>query len=357
MADDGLEVAAIVPHLAQTLALAVIESSTAPLLLLDGVCIVVAVSASFTAAFALQPDAILGRSVFALGDGEWDVPRLRSLLTATASGGASVPAYEIDLKMPGRGQRRLVLNAQKLEYAGSTGSRLLLAVADVTDARLSERIKDDLLREKAVLMQEIQHRVANSLQIIASVLMQGARKVGSEESRLSLRDAHSRVLAIAELQRQLSAGQADGVALGGYFTQLCQILGASMIDDHNRITLTASADDSRVTADVSVSLGLVVTELVINALKHAFPGNRAGRISIDYAADGADWTLKVSDDGIGMPAGGSAVPGLGTSIVTALARHLESDVRTTDARPGTTVSLVHHQNATGEPYVAQAPAV
>jgi two-component sensor histidine kinase len=325
-------------------------------LLLDGDCNVIAASTTFSTAFALEADAIVGRSMFALGDGEWDLPRLRSLLSATA-GGAAVPAYEIDLKLPGRGQRRLVLNAQKLSYAGSTEPRLLLAVADVTDARLSERIKDDLLREKAVLMQEIQHRVANSLQIIASVLMQNARKVGSEESRLSLRDAHNRVLAIAELQRQLSTAQADEVALGGYFTQLCQSIGASMIDDHNRISLTASADDSRVTADVSVSLGLVVTELVINALKHAFPGDRPGHITVDYAADGADWTLKVSDDGIGMPAGPPAVPGLGTSIVNALAKHLESEVVATDAGPGTTVSLIHHENDEGETVVVADPAV
>ena len=64
--------------------------------------------------------------------------------------------------------------------------RLLLSVSDVTDARLAERLKDDLLREKAILYQELQHRVANSLQIIASVLMQSARRVPSAETRSHL---------------------------------------------------------------------------------------------------------------------------------------------------------------------------
>ena len=83
--------------------------------------------------------------------------------------------------------------------------RLLLAVSDVTDARLAEKLKDDLLREKAILFQELQHRVANSLQIIASVLMQSARRMQSAETTSHLYDAHSRVMSVAALQQQLAA--------------------------------------------------------------------------------------------------------------------------------------------------------
>src|SRR3546814_8714869 len=78
--------------------------------------------------------------------------------------------------------RRLVLSAQKLDYGDMEQVRLLLTISDVTDARSSEKLKDDLLREKAILLQELQHRVANSLQIIASVLMQSARRVQPEEA-------------------------------------------------------------------------------------------------------------------------------------------------------------------------------
>src|SRR3546814_2575945 len=89
--------------------------------------------------------------------------------------------------------------------------RLLLSISDVTDARSSEKLKDDLLREKAILLQELQHRVANSLQIIASVLMQSARRVQSEEVRGHLHDAHSRVMSIASLQQQLAASSLGDV--------------------------------------------------------------------------------------------------------------------------------------------------
>ena len=86
-----------------------------------------------------------------------------------------------------------------------------------------------------------------------------------------------------------------------YFTALCESIGASMIRDHEQLTLSVMADDSTTTADTSVSLGLIVTELVINALKHAFPDNRKGKIMVDYHARGPNWDLSVGDDGVGMP--------------------------------------------------------
>ena len=113
----------------------------------------------------------------------------------------------MDLRRPGRNPRRLVITAHKLVYDDPANLRLLLSVSDVTSARLAERLKDDLLREKAVLYQELQHRIANSLQIIASVLMQSARRANSAQTRSHLFDAHSRVMSVAALQRQLGCLQ------------------------------------------------------------------------------------------------------------------------------------------------------
>jgi two-component sensor histidine kinase len=89
-------------------------------------------------------------------------------------------------------------------------------------------------------------------------------------------------------------------------------------------------------------LGLIVTELVINALKHAFPDDRNGKIKVDYKSQGPNWTLSISDTGIGMPKrAGDAKAGLGTSIVQALARQLQASITVTDANPGTSVSIIH----------------
>jgi len=334
---------------ALSLALAIVESSDAPLLLLDGRLNIVSASTSFCRAFQIDPAEVEGHEIFTLGQGEWDAPRLRSLLTATLSGLAKVESYEMELTRDQTEPLRLVLKAERLAYGRGAEPRLLLAILDVTQARMAEKLKDALLlekdillRDKAILLQELQHRVANSLQIIASVLMMSARKVQSEETRGYLKDAHNRVMSIAALQQQLAASSADRIALRNYFTQLCQSLGASMIHDPKQIRLEVDVDDSVVGADASISLGLIVTELVINALKHAFPGDRPGRILVDYHSRPDGWVLSVSDDGVGIGAGGEAVAsGLGTSLVEALAKQLQARIRITSTHPGTAVSATH----------------
>jgi two-component sensor histidine kinase len=334
MADD------IAPVLADTLALALVASSDAPIVLLDRDFRVVSASASFASSFQIDPAATAGRPLFSLGGGEWDVPQLRSLLRATLLGGAEVEAYEMDLVRSDRGARRLVIKAHVLVYDDPANVRLLLAVSDVTDARLAERLKDDLLREKAILYQELQHRVANSLQIIASVLLQSARRTPSTQTRGHLFDAHSRVMSVAALQHQLAASYVGEVKLRPYFTELCQSIGASMIRDPDKLRLRVEADDSALPPNVSVSLGLIVTELVINAVKHAFPAGSSGEILVDFHAQGDGWTLSVADDGVGVPQGGAApTPGLGTSIVESLAKQLGATVVFGDAHPGALVSI------------------
>jgi PAS domain-containing protein len=151
------------PDAAQNLALAMVECSEVPLLLLDSALTVIAASVSFCRAFQIDPASVAGRPIFELGAGEWDVPQLRSLLTVTSSGNAAVEAYEMDLERDRREPRRLVANARRLEIGDADGTRLLVTISDVTDARAAEKQKDDLLREKAILLQEVQHRVANSL--------------------------------------------------------------------------------------------------------------------------------------------------------------------------------------------------
>lgn len=244
-------------------------------------------------------------------------------------------------------------NAHRLDYEDKVRVRLLLAVADVTAARASEKLKDDLIREKAVLLSEVQHRIANSLQIIASVLLQSARRVQSEETREHLKDAHSRVMSIASVQQQLAQSAEGDVTLRPYLTQLCASLGASMIEDPARLSIQMLVDDSVVSSEISISLGLIVTQLVINALKHAFPAGRHGEITVRYQAHGPNWSVSVGDDGVGMSENPeTAKPGLGTSVVEALASQFEAEVLIGNAAPGTKVEIVH----SGLPVVHEATA-
>jgi two-component sensor histidine kinase len=331
---------------ALSLTMAVVASSPGPLLLLDGDLNVVAASTSFSSAFEVDQASMPGRALSSLGAGEWHVPQLRSLLDATLSGAAKIEAYEMDLKRPGRDDRHLVIHAQRLVYLDLENHRLLMAVSDVTEARADAKLKDDALRQNLVLLREVRHRVANSLQIIASVLLQNAKKTQSDETRSHLRDAHHRVMSIAALERQLAGTGARAVELHTYFGKLCDSIAASMIGDAHKISLSVTGTGGVVDDRVSVSLGLIVTELVINALKHAFPDGRPGAIVVHCEFHGPNWILSVTDDGVGMPTDPAEVRvGLGTSIVQALAAQLLATIETEPAHPGTRVVVAHTQIA------------
>jgi two-component sensor histidine kinase len=336
--------------------MAVVAASPGPLLLLDGDLNIVAASASFSDVFDIAAGSAPGRQLSRLGAGEWDIPQLRSLLGATISGAAKIEAYEVDLRRPGRDTRRLVVHAQRLVYPDLENLRILMAVSDVTDARADEKLKDEALRQNLVLLQEVRHRVANSLQIIASVLLHNAKRTQSEETRGHLKDAHQRVMSIAALERHL-VGSSDGtVEANAYFTKLCDSIAASMIGDSNQLSLTVTGAGGAVDAQVSVSLGLIVTELVINALKHAFPDGRPGKIIVYSEFRGPNWTLSVTDDGVGMPTDPEHIQlGLGTSIVQALAKQLEASVQVGPGHPGTRVAITRTKVALVEDHPAPAP--
>jgi len=343
---EGPSVAAVPPTYSDqaslSLSMAIVVSSPGPLLLLDGDLTVIAASASFSAAFDIDVATAPGNSLSHLGQGEWDTPQLRSLLQATASGAARIEAYEMDLKRRGQPPRRLVIHAQRLIYHDLENLRLLMAVTDVTESRADASEKEEVLRQNLILLQEVRHRVANSLQIIASVLMQNARRTASDETRGHLKDAHHRVMSVAALERQLAGSGEPHVELHAYLTDLCDSISASMIADSTELSLVVRGTPGVVDASVSMSLGLIVTELVINALKHAFPDHRHGVITVELELQGRDWTLSVIDDGVGMPRDPALVrTGLGTSIVEALARQLSATVEISSANPGTRITIDH----------------
>ena len=147
----------------------------------------------------------------------------------------------------------------------------------------------------------MEHRVANSLQIIASILLLKARGVTSEETRQHLHDAHQRVMSVADVQRHLHASDGiDQIEVGSYLTKLCGSLASSMIGESHAHRAEGGGRAGKIGSAQAVSLGLIVTELVINAIKYAFPvPTPTRRILVTYETDGADWKLVVSDNGVG----------------------------------------------------------
>ena len=307
------------------LAQAIVDTVREPLLAFDKDLRVIAASRSFYSVFRVSPEDTQGTLLYELGDGQWNIPKLRLLLENIIPEQGVMEDYEVEHEFPGVGHRRMRLNARQVFYEGGANTTILLGMEDITGQRALEREKEELLRQKDVLLQEIQHRVANSLQIIASIILMKARRVESEETRVHLQDAHSRVMSIAAVQEHLhSLGSIGSVEVTPYLSKLCESLATSMIGDVRPISLEVSGNGGTATSRDAECLGLIVTELVINALKHAFHDKSDGQIVVGYDAAGTNWKLSVADNGIGRPDGvfAQAKTGLGTSIVKALAQQL-----------------------------------
>jgi len=333
------------PGITTSMAHAIVDTVREPLIVLDRKLHLIAANRSFCRLFHVEPEAICGSPFHALSRSQWDIPALLRLLDEVIVDGTAIEAYESEIDVPGTGRHRLLLNARRLLGGKGPDAALIIELEDVTARREADRQKDELLRQQEILLLEVQHRIANSLQIIASILLLKARTVESEIARSHLHDTHDRVISVATLHEQLRMSPlGNDVVVAPYLSKLCESLVSSMVSDRQHITVTVTAlPDATVRAADAVSYGLIVTELIINAFKHGFPDGREGCIAVDFFGDRSGWRLSVSDNGVGRhldPATPERV-GLGTSIVEALAHKLEAKVEISAGHPGTTTSIVH----------------
>jgi chemotaxis protein methyltransferase CheR len=325
----------------RSLAQIVVETVREPLLVLDDRLTILVASSSFHKTFQISADDTPGKQLFSLDKGGWDIPALHVLLEKSLIDKTVVEGFLVEQDFPRIGHRIFLLHARKV--LGTDKGHALIAIEN---EKAALQVKtDDLLKQKEMLLQEMQHRIVNSLQIIASILMLKARAVTSEETRQHLQDAHRRVMSVAAVQEHLhSAGRADMIEVGPYLDKLCDSLAQSMIGDSRPATIVVKADAGSVLSADAVSLGLIVTELVINALKYAFPDqSKVATVTVRYEVDGTDWKLSVADNGIGRVEkdGPPTKGGLGTSLVKALAHQLEAKVETISGPTGMSVSITH----------------
>src|SRR5438270_11809265 len=182
---------------------AIVDTVREPLIVLDEALRVLVASRSFYRAFNVARHETEGRPLYELGDGQWNIPALRELLEDIIPHHTTVEEFEVERDFPTIGRRTMLLNARTVFYEGNNSTSLLVAIEDVTDRRALEREKDELLRQKDLLLQEMNHRINNSLQIIASILLLKAHTVQSEETRQHLHAAHERVISVAAVKEQL----------------------------------------------------------------------------------------------------------------------------------------------------------
>lgn len=188
--------------------------------------------------------------------------------------------------------------------------------------------------DPAVLLQEVDHRVKNNLQLIASLILLQSRHAPDDSARAALRSALERVTAVATVHRRLFQGDPLAFEVADFLRDLSGDLAAAAGRDDLQIVLELEA--VAIPASSAAAFALVVNELLSNALKHAFPPGRAGRIAVSLAQRDAVLVLTIADDGAGM-AGGQ--PGFGSTILKFLCQQLHAKLAIEDAGPGVRATL------------------
>lgn len=195
-----------------------------------------------------------------------------------------------------------------------------------------------LAAERALLLREMNHRVGNSLQIIVSLLHVQASATDNEEVQDALQSARGRVAAVAQVHRRLyTSDDVASVALDQYLAALAEDLQVSARHGEVGVTLEVRSDPLEIDPDRAVAIGVIVTELVINASKYAYPSG-SGPVRVELTHADGDVRLDVSDEGIGLPQEQKGT-GLGNRIVRAMAAKLGANLAFLSAEPGTCVRL------------------
>jgi two-component sensor histidine kinase len=267
-----------------------------------------------------------------------DMTGLEFLSELTAGTPADVPMFSV-VMLTGLASEQVAVDAMKAgaqDYlvkdritAEALGSAVRKATEKVELIRALKAKRDRLaasLAEKETLLKEVHHRVKNNLQVIASLLRLQAEGIGDPRLAVALEDSLNRVQSMALIHEQLyETEDLREVDLARHATLLATNLVQSYGIDHERICWRVNIQAVPLGVDRAIPAGLILNELISNALKHAFPGGRKGSLSIEGGPRNGNVVLQVRDDGVGMP----EVPdprrpkSLGLEIVNILTRQLK----------------------------------
>src|SRR5450756_506104 len=232
--------------------------------------------------FSVVPEHTVGRKLYELGNEEWDIPKLRIALETIIYGERSFEGFEVEQFFPSIGQRVMCLNARKVYRPGNKIQLILLAIEDVTERVRLEREHAAAHERIAVLLQELGHRIKNSLQIIVSMVSLEARNQKSGEGKAALERVSHRIAALGRLYSMLGeTNSVEEVNAAIYLEVLCRDLIESVQKENGTsIALKTDIESEPLPVDRAIPLGLIVNELVTNAVKYAFPSETRGTLAV-----------------------------------------------------------------------------
>ncbi len=296
---------------------------------------------SFCHTFAVAPEHTVGRKLYEIGNGQWDIPKLRTSLETIISDRKTIEAFEVEHFFPTIGRRIMLLNARTVYRPGNKIKQILLAIEDVTEPARLEREHAAAHDRIGMLMQELTHRVKNSLQLIAAIVMIEARGLEKSEGKVALERVSRRITALGHLYSKLSESETfEAVDAATYLNELCRYLIASVYKDGDTfIMLKTDIESELLPADRAIPIGLIVNELVTNAVKYGFPGEAKGTVMVTLKRVPGELRLTVADDGQGLDPR-RADSGLGGRLVDAFAQQLGGQVERKSDGQGTAVHLI-----------------
>jgi PAS domain S-box-containing protein len=295
---------------------------------------------SFCDTFAVAAADAVGRKLYELGSRQWDIPELRTALETIVSTGKSIEAFQVDRFFPSIGRRVMLLNARKVYRPGNKIQQILLAIDDVTERVRLEREHAIAGERIGMLLQELTHRVKNSLQIIASMVSIEARSHKRGEGKAALERVSHRINALGQLYSKLSKADAvEAVDAATYLDELCRDLIASVHEESGAsIVLKTDIESELLPTDRAIPIGLIVNELVTNAVKYAFPGGTKGTVLVTLKRVPGELRLTVADDGQGLDPR-RADSGLGGRLVEGFTQQLGGQLKRESGNKGTVVCL------------------
>jgi chemotaxis protein methyltransferase CheR len=296
---------------------------------------------SFCHMFAVAPEHTVGRKLYDIGNGQWDIPKLRTSLETIISDRKTIEDFEVEHFFPSIGRRIMLLNARTVYQPSKGIQQILLAIEDVTERVRLEREHAAAHERIGMLLQELTHRVKNSLQLIASIVMNEARSLASAEGKAALERVSRRITALGHLYSKLSESDTfEAVDAATYLNELCRDLIASVYKDGDAfIMLKTDIESELLPTDRAISIGLIVNELVTNAVKYGFPGEATGTVMVTLKRLPGELRLTVADDGQGLDPR-RADSGVGGRLVDAFAQQLGGQVERKSDSQGTAVHLI-----------------
>jgi chemotaxis protein methyltransferase CheR len=312
---------------ARAFAQAIINTVREPFLVLDQDLRVLAASRSFYQTFKVSTEDTQGRLLYALGDGQWDIPALHLLLEKIIPEQGVMEDYEVEHEFPDIGQRTMCLNARKVFYEKGSHTTILLGIEDITRQRVLRDEKDELLRQKDVLLEqkvmlarEFDHRLLNSMQLISSLLSLQSRTTKNAEAAAQLSIAGNRVASLGRVHRRLHVlDHLETVEFKQYVSRLCEDLSGMLPNDEAKRSIAVEGEEIEIPTLLGIPLGFIVNELVTNSAKYA-----KGKVTVRLGSTSEGHSLSVLDDGPGLPKGftPSGHKGLGMKIIQSLVKQI-----------------------------------